>query len=303
MKRLAVAAALVLLAAVAPARAEPVAQEYLGLEVGGNLELAPGKSLAADGVVLIVHGSAAHHRMEMIAGLQDNLKQQGINSLAITLSLGLQRRAGMFDCKLEHDHRHADASDEIVAWTEWLQKRGANRVFLLGHSRGAAQATLALVERPDLGIRGLIAAAPLYQTDAEIDARFAAAFGTPLAPLLVKARKLVEAGEGDTLLDVPGFLHCKPARVTAAAFHDYYAPDPQHDVLRLLGEVTIPGLLVVAGDDRITPTLAGAVAQAKSDRRLPDNLAVETVDRADHMFRDLYGEELADRVVEFVKRR
>ena len=118
MSRIAVATALFLLAAVAQGRAEPVAHEYLGLEVGGNLELVDGKSLAADGVVLIVHGSAAHHRMEMIASLQGNFRQQGINSLAITLSLGLQKRAGMFECKLEHDHRHADASDEIVAWIE-----------------------------------------------------------------------------------------------------------------------------------------------------------------------------------------
>ena len=293
-------------AVAAPAqvvRAEPVAQEYLGLDVGGNLELAPGKSLAADGAVLIVHGSAAHHRMETIVALQGNLKTRGINSLAITLSLGLQKRSGMFDCKLEHDHRHADASDEIIAWVEWLQKKGARRVYLLGHSRGGAQAALAVVERADIGVRSLIAAAPLYQTDAAINARYTSGFGTPLLPLLTKARKLVEAGEGDTLMEVPGFLHCKPAKVTAAAFHDYYAPDPQHDVLKLLGEITIPSLTIVAGADEVVPALAGALAEAKSSQRLPESAAVATIEGADHFFRDLFGDELADRVAEFVRRR
>jgi pimeloyl-ACP methyl ester carboxylesterase len=285
-----------------PALAAPVAQEYLGLEVGGNLELAAGKSLAADGAVLIVHGSAAHHRMETIAALQENLKARGINSLAITLSLGLQKRSGMFDCKLEHDHRHADASDEIIFWVEWLQKKGAGRVYLLGHSRGGAQAALAVVERADIGVRGLIAAAPLYQTDAEIDARYAASFGTALQPLLAQARKRVEAGEGDTLLDVPGFLHCKAAKVTAAAFHDYYAPDPQHDILRLLGEITIPTLTVVAGADEVVPGLGAALAVAAQSQRLPENAVVTKIDGADHMFRDLFGDELADRVAEFVRR-
>lgn len=283
-------------------RAEPVSQEYLGLEVGGNLELAQGKSLANGSTVLIIHGSAAHHRLETIVALQENLKKQGLNSLAITLSLGLQNRSGMFDCKLEHDHRHADASDEIVAWVEWLQKKMANKVYLLGHSRGGAQAALAVVERADIGVRGLIAAAPLYQSDAEIADRYAATFGAPLQPLLSRARKLVEAGEGDTLFEVPGFLHCKSAKVTAAAFHDYYAPDPQHDVLRLLGEITIATLTVVAGADRVVPGLGSAIADAKDSRRLPESAAIANIEGADHMFRDLFGDELADQVVAFVRR-
>lgn len=304
MKRLYVTLAclaLLVSAACSAVRAEPVSQEYLGLEVVGNLELAPGKSLAADGAVLVVHGSAAHHRMETIAALQENLKGRGLNSLAITLSLGLQRRAGMFDCKLEHDHRHADAADEIVAWVEWLQKKGANHVHLLGHSRGGAQAALAIVERPDIGVRGLISAAPLFQTDADIDARYEKSFGAPLRPLLAEARKRVEAGEGDTLLDVPGFLHCKPAKVTAAAFHDYYAPDPQHDIVRLLAELNIATLTVVAGADEVVPSLDAALADAAQAQRLPNTAAVARIEGADHMFRDLFGDELADRVAEFVR--
>lgn len=302
MARLSALLLLVLIAATGgAARAEPVSQEYLGLEVLGNLELAEGKSLAADGAVLIIHGTAAHHRTEVIAGLQQNLKKQGVNSLAITLSLGLQKRSGMFDCALEHDHRHADASDEIVAWVEWLQKKGASRVALLGHSRGGAQAALAVVERPDVGVHRLIAVAPLHQTEAEIDARYLEAFGTALPPLLAKARQLVEAGEGDTLMQVPGFLHCKPAKVTAAAFHDYYAPDPQQDTLRLLSDILIPTLVIVAGDDRMMPSLAGALAQARAAKQLPDSVEVATIDGADHMFLDLFADELADRVVAFLQ--
>jgi pimeloyl-ACP methyl ester carboxylesterase len=286
-----------------PLRAETVHQEYLGLEVNGNFEIAAGRSLEKDGAVLIVHGSAAHHRLEVIAGLQQNLKARGMNSLAITLSLGLPKRSGMFDCALEHDHRHADAADEIIAWVEWLQKKGASRITLLGHSRGGNQAALAIVERADAGVAGLILAAPLLQTEAEIAARYAEAFGQPLAPLLASARKKIEDGEGDTLMDVPGFLHCRPAKVTAAAFHDYYAPDPQYDVLALLGQIGLPALLVLAGDDRVVPELAGAVAAARAAHRLPARLSIATVDGADHYFRDLFGDELADKVAAFVGKK
>ena len=298
---LALALALGLAAGSSSARAEAVSQEYLGLEVTGNLEIAPGKSLAADGAALIVHGSAGHHGAEVIAALQQGLKQRGVNSLAITLSLGAQKRTGVFDCKLEHDHRHGDASDEIVSWVEWLQHKGAAKVYLVGHSRGAAQAALVMVERADLGVRGLVLAAPLYQTPVEIAARYEAAFGQPLAPLLDAAHRLIEAGDGDTLMAVPGFLHCKPARATAAAFFDYYSPDPQHDVVKLLGEIGAPSVVVVAGDDQLVPALPAALAEAKAARRLGPRVEIVTVPGADHMFRDLFGDDLADKVAELVQ--
>lgn len=293
---------LALVAAASGLRAETVSQEYLGLPVQGNLQVAAGKSLATDGALLIVHGTAAHHGMGVIAALQKALDQRGINSLAITLSLGMQKRSGMLDCALEQDHRHADASDEIVAWVEWLQKKGASRVSVLGHSRGGAQAALAAFERPDVGIRSLILAAPLYQTEQEIEQRYLEVFGSPLRPLLGKALKAVEAGEGDTLLQVPGFLHCKPAKVTAAAFHDYYAPDAQHDILRLLREIAVPVLVIVAGDDKIMPSLKPALEQSATSGSLPSGVAMAAIDGADHQFRDLFGEYFADRVAAFIAR-
>ena len=285
---------------VTAVRSEPVTTEYLGLDVTGNLELAPGKALATHGAVLIVHGSLAHHRMEVIAALQANLKARGLNSLAITLSLGINRRQGMFDCKLEHDHRHGDAADEIIAWVEWLQGRGATSVTVLGHSRGASQAALALVERADVGVGRLILAAPLYQGFAEIAERYQQEVGQPLAPLLTRARKMIEDGDGDTLLDVPGFLYCRPARVTAAAFHDYYAADPQQDVLKLMTEINTPTLIVLAGDDKVVPTLSAAVSEAQKVAWRGRRVSVMTVEGADHFFRDLFGEDLADHVAAFI---
>lgn len=280
--------------------AEPVRQEYLGLEVVGNLELAPNRTLEQHGVVLIVHGTLAHHRTEIVERLQVNLKQHGVNSLAITLSLGLNARKGMFDCKLEHDHRHADASDEIVAWVEWLQKKGATRVSVLGHSRGAAQVALALVERADLGVGRLVLAAPLMPSTPDIAARYARDTGQPLQPLLDKAHALVESGDGDSLMDVPGFLYCRPAKVTAAAFHDYYAPDPHQNALTLAQGVGVPTLIVAAGGDKIAPGVPEAVTGMHKSGSLPKSVSLTTIADADHMFMDLFGDELADMVAAFI---
>src|SRR5262245_19151032 len=77
-------------ALLAPAsHAEDVKIDVQGLTVIGNLDLAPGKSLKSDGVLLLLHDTLAHNRMEIMSALQELLHERGINSLAITLSLGL----------------------------------------------------------------------------------------------------------------------------------------------------------------------------------------------------------------------
>ena len=124
------------------AHAEVVAHELRGLELTGNLELADGKTLAKDGVALIVHGTTGHHRMEIIARLQENLANRGINSLAVTFSMGLDARQGSYPCKLEHDYRHMDGVEEISSWISWLKIAGTRSVTLVGHSRGANQAAM-----------------------------------------------------------------------------------------------------------------------------------------------------------------
>ena len=69
-------ALLLLAAASGVARAEPV-QIKPGLQrLNGNLELPAGKT-AADGVVVMVHGTLSWYGQETIAALQKNLKAQG----------------------------------------------------------------------------------------------------------------------------------------------------------------------------------------------------------------------------------
>src|SRR5579864_2840445 len=87
----------------ARATAEEVTLEHLGLELTANLETIPSKPLKTEPIVLLVHDSLGHGRMEPMAALQDGLRDLGLNSLAITLGLGLDKRHGMFDCALEQD--------------------------------------------------------------------------------------------------------------------------------------------------------------------------------------------------------
>jgi pimeloyl-ACP methyl ester carboxylesterase len=276
--------------------AEAVSHEYLGLTVVGNLELAAAKSLKDDGAVLLVHDSLAHHTDPTITKLQSALLSKGQNSVAISLSLGMNQRKGSFDCTQEHDHRHGDASDEIVAWVEWLQAKGTGRVSIVGHGRGATQAALSAAERQDMGVSRLILANPPQVALLATGARYQEQFGEPLTPVLEQARKLVEDGEGDTLLNVPGFLSCTKARATAAAFVDYYGGDNRQDITSLLPELKQQTLVVVAGQEATAPEFEKTLSLFA----VPGRLAFHTVPGADRGFSGISGDDLADLVVRFV---
>jgi pimeloyl-ACP methyl ester carboxylesterase len=279
--------------------AEPVSHEYLGLTVVGNLELAANKTLRDHGALVLVHDSLAHHTDATMAKLQSALVGKGFNSVAISLSLGMNQRKGAFDCGHEHDHRHGDASDEIVAWVEWLQGRGASQISIVGHGRGATQAALSAAERHDMGVSRLVLANPPNATPLHLGARYQQQFGQPLTPVLEHARKLVEDGEGDTLLNVPGFLTCAKARATAAAFVDYYGGDNRQDIVSLLPDLKQQTLVVVAGQDptakEFEKTLSSFAASGK--------VVQQTVTGADGGFTGSSGEQLADLIVKFVNGR
>lgn len=292
---------LLLLAAVlqlgSSASAEEVRREHIGLALLGNLEVPAGKRIEGAPVALIVHGSLAHHGMEIVTELQSRLKAQGVTSLAITLSLGLDARRGMLDCTVEHDHRASDAVEEISAWIDWLKERKAASVHLVGHSRGAQQVAQYAAGEPDDAMGRIVLVAPPTDTPAEAAARYREAYGADLDQVLAGATKLVQDGEEDTILDLPGFLSCKPARVTAAAAIDYYDPERKRAASGLLASIKQPVLVVAGSADHVSPEVAARVAAAKPG----PHVTIETIDGADHFFRDLFADDLAEKVAGFLK--
>jgi hypothetical protein len=100
-------------------QAEEVTQQYRGLTLNANLELAEGKALE-DGVVLILHGTMAHNRMEIIEASQQALLDNNQNSLAINLSLGIDNRHGFYDCAWPNRHTLDGGLDELDAWVNWF---------------------------------------------------------------------------------------------------------------------------------------------------------------------------------------
>lgn len=275
--------------------ADEVSLPYKGLSLNANLELAADKQLT-DGVILITHGGLAHRDMELITYLQKQLKERAYNTLAINLSLGLSDRHGMYDCKVTHRHRNDDAKEEIGVWIDWLQKHGATRVALLGHSRGGAQTALYAAERDNDLIKALVLLAPATTDNTNSDT-YLRRYKKPLAPLLETARKLVDSGKGSTVLKHVGLLNCSDTMATATAFVSYYGQDPRLDSPYLIPKLKKPTLVVVAGSDEEVVGLDKKLAPLADGTRV----RMKVIDGADHTFRDLFADDAADAVDTFLK--
>lgn len=288
-------ALLLALSAVTTAAAEEVTLEHGGLTLNARLETAR-EDWQAGPVVLITHGTLAHNGMEIIATLQGLLMDQGLSSLAINLSLGLDDRHGMYDCAVPHAHRHTDALDEIGVWLDWLKRRGVRRVVLAGHSRGGNQTAWFAAERPDPAVTGVVLIAPATWSESHAVDDYQRRFKTELAPLLARADALVEAGRGAEWMEHTGFVYCPDAKVQARSFVSYHAPEPRLDTPRLLDGIEVPVLVVAGSMDEVVPDVAEKVEPRADGERV----RLVVIEGAGHFFRDLNADELAEHVGEFI---
>ncbi|MCR4377059.1 MAG: alpha/beta hydrolase [Rhodospirillales bacterium] len=266
-----------------------------GLALHANLELADGKTMA-DGVVLLTHGTLAHNKMEIIVALQDALKQRGISSLAPTLSLGVSDRKGMYDCAVPSTHKHSDAFVEIGEWLNWAKEKGAANIVLAGHSRGGNQTAWFAAREPDAAVSKVVLIAPATYDAAKESRGFEKNHKRALKDAMAEAKALVDAGKGDTVLKGMGVLYCPGADVTAASFVSYYQVDERMHTPNLMGTIGKPTLVIAGTEDTVVEGLIDAT------KPLAEAGTVELVviDGADHFFRDLFAEDVADAIEAFI---
>lgn len=274
---------------------EAVSLQHEGLALNGRLVVADGNALT-DGVVLITHGTLAHNGMEIIQAMQTALSERGHNSLAITLSLGLDNRTGMYDCKVSHTHKHTDALDEIGLWLDWLKGQGVENVTLMGHSRGGNQTAWFAAERPDPVVKKVALIAPQTWDEQGQAGSYEKGYGVPLAQRLEQAQKMVSTGKGQEMMNDIGFIYCPGANASAEAFVSYYQPDPRMHTPNLIPEIKVPVLVVAATEDQVVKGLPEAMAPLVE----AGQAQMKIVDGADHYFLDFFIEDAADAVDAFI---
>ena len=277
-----------------PAEAEEVKIKHGDQTLNANFNLAPGKSLA-DGVVLMLHGTWAHKDMEIMRGLQDTLIERNISNLAFNLSLGQDNRHGMIDCSGPHRHKDTNAGKEIELWVDWLKAKGADKITILGHSRGGNQVARYVADKPDAVIKHTVLISPGTWRRGELARSYKKSYKKDLAPLLEKAQALVKANKGDELMEGIDILYCRNTLVAATTFADYYKELPDRDTPSVIKRIKLPLLAVVGDKDRIVPTFAGRMKGTKQA-----NVKFILVEDAGHFFLDLFVEDLADAIAAFV---
>lgn len=276
------------------AHTEEVTLNTSGLTLNANLEKAD--NWPKGPTLLITHGTLSHNKSELITALQELFLENEVSSLAINLSLGLDNRHGPYDCTTPHTHKHEDALLEIGHWLDWLKKQGSQQVILLGHSRGGNQTAWFAAEQDDPAIKKVVLVAPQTWSPEYAAKGYEKRYAKPLAPILKKAQSLVTDGKPGTPMAHTDFIYCKESTATANAFVSYYAPEPRKDTPYLLPKISKPVLVFAGTEDQVVKELDKILAPMAEDR----TIEIEVMDGADHSFRDLYAEDLVERVVEFI---
>lgn len=261
-------------------QAEEVKLQYKGLSINAELEMADEKSLK-DGVILITHGSLAHRDMMTLSYLRELLNEFGHNTLSINLSLGLDNRHGMYDCKTPHTHLYDDAVDEIGKWVGWLKAKGVTKITLLGHSKGGAQTALYAVENDDEVIKSIILIAPALK-DAKVSKE--------LGEQLKRVKNLKDSATSQEILDGLTLMHCKKSRASAKSFLSYNQYSPRQDTPTLLKKIKKPTLVLVGGQDNIVVGLENKIQALVDDKKV----SMEIIETAGHFFRDLNMDEAVE---------
>ncbi|MBI3452733.1 MAG: alpha/beta fold hydrolase [Rhodospirillales bacterium] len=278
----------------APAQAVEVRADHKGMGLLGEAVFAPNKTWK-DGVVVMVHGTMAHSGQETMKQLQATLRQQGVSSLAVTLSLNVSDRRGVADFSLPQTHRLQDAAGEIVAWVDWLKGQGAGDVTVLGFSRGGNQVMRYGTGKIDPAVKRIVLLAPLTWDEKRVRDGYEMAHNAPLPARLADAEKLVAAGKGSEMMRGIGFLNCPDAAVRADTFVSYYRDDGEMDSPQFFSKIRTPVLVVAGTVDMVVPDLAGRVKQEKNP-----NVRTAIVDGADHFFTDIVSDDAAAVIAKFV---
>ena len=276
--------------------AEEVTLPFNGLNLNANLEIADDKKIS-DGVVLIIHSFLAHNGMEIIKASQEAFLENGQNSLAINLSLGVDNRHGNYDCFIPIRFKLSDAFAELDVWISWLSAKDVKKIVLMGHSISSNQILSYIVKRNNPLVTGLVLLAPNTRGTASSPTRYKESYGANLSDVLERANKLIADGKKDQLMKETDWGFCPKTSVSAEVFVDFYQKGKEFWNAHLyLPQVTVPVLIVAASHDEHQPNIDEFVKPYVDDKQI----FLTVVEGAGHFFLDLNIEDAVEAAVEFV---
>ncbi|MEJ5210990.1 MAG: alpha/beta fold hydrolase [Burkholderiales bacterium] len=228
--------------------------------------------------VMIVHGFLQTREFSTVAALGNTLADAGYTVLAPTLTLNVSRRKRSLPCEAVHSHTFQMDVDEVSAWTAWLQRKGHQRVVLIGHSHGAL-AIAAYLAQPDPVVKQALLLG-LYDAEPE--------FGPGEQARLMQDLQARAARQDHSLVTIP-YTFCRRYVGPPAALLSYVRITRQQ-VLDWLAASRVPVTVILgAQDDRVAPDWLTVLRRQRVE--------VEVVPGANHFFDGTSEFDLHDRVL------
>jgi alpha-beta hydrolase superfamily lysophospholipase len=248
-----------------------------GIRVNAIYEPAePGKP-----VVLLIHPLQQTYHFSTIAGLADNLTDNGYGLLTPNLSLGISNRKQSLECEAIHSHTLDKDIDEIGFWINWLKRTTDSPIVAMGHSTGALQV---LGYRDDAQLQSMIL----------ISLVTIGPFGAAAIDTAQLEMALTDRQQGNpNRLGQYKFSYCNNYVTTRDTYLDLATWDDEKVSAQLRG-VTIPVHIILADED-----------YAQHDRWLSNlelpNLQVHRIEGGNHFFSGTREFELHDKVIEILE--
>ena len=274
---------------------DPLKLEHESILLNGIYSSIPYKSKS---IALILHGTRGHQNLELITSLRDSLLANGVDSLTINLSYGIDNRANDFlSCDIEHRHKQSNSQHEIKLWYEYIKKIGYEKIYLIGHSRGGLDIINfyeSLDSKNQDSINSVFLLAPISETWKSLSDRYKESYNINTWDLVKKKTKKLKIS----------FLGCEDATVYRDTFLDYYfirgdtyffdsevAEFASRGLNLHLTNTTGKVHVITASEDTITPNTYKIVNDIAARRK---NIELYQVDGADHFFRDFYFDDLME---------
>jgi len=245
-------------------------------------------------VAISIHGTRGFKTMEVISVLSDNLLDLNIDTIAPNISYGVNDRVNDFlSCDMKHLHNQYANIDEIIKWFLFAVEKDYKNIILIGHSRGgqdifqAYKKILKLYPGESKKISTIILLAPLADNTDEINNSLQKSHGITIKEFLSK---------DENAFAKINFLNCRNATVKISSFLSYYNLPRHEQLIPMLKDIDIDTYVFTASEDTFVPKTHSKVSYIRND-----NIKLVQIDGADHFFRDLFLDDVIEKLSDFIE--
>lgn len=204
--------------------------------------------------ILVLHGFLQTHQFSTVRLIATELADAGYTILSPTLTLNIDQRSTSLSCDAIQHHSVEQATQEIVAWINWLKQQGKRRIILIGHSTGSDHLLSYLHNRPDPAVVAFIATSvgPVDNWQKPDEYR------------RQRAKAKTAVATGDKSLKTYSLVFCRNNYTAPASDFLSYLRWDRNWIINSLKASPVPTTVVLGKEDKwLPPKWSTAIKQAR----------------------------------------